>query len=276
MARGLIAAGFRSIEVASTASPRVAPAMADDQVGPFLADLGRPEGVELVTLVPPSPSCYRRFIDLGLGPQELGHTMGVFLSAMDEHNVANLRSTVAESLSAIRSIVPRAIRSGTRVIGTASAAFGFLPHGSARPVKVTPRRVRELALALVELGASSVTLSDLQGLASPEETEDMLGEVVSGSEPSPVPIGYHPHHRSVDAALANVEAAARAGVALFDGSLGAVGGCVTGAPGNAPTEGIVERLEHIGISTGLEWTKLASLAAVFGREVYGPLSVREE
>lgn len=273
LARALIAAGFHCFEVASTASPRVAPAMDDGQLRPFLEALGRPDQTELITLVPPTKASFRRFLDLGLGSDGLGHTMGVFLSAMDEHNLANLRCTVGESLAQLRVIVPLARRQGVPVVGYVSAAFGFVPRAGAAPVRVPHQRIAELVGELADLDVSSVTLSDLQGVADPAETEAILGEVIAGSRPSPLPIGYHPHHLDPSAALDNVEAAARAGVRLFDASLGAVGGCVTGAPGNAPTEGVAARLESLGFTTGLDPKALVEFARQVDQRIYRPVSI---
>ena len=241
--------------------------MADDQLEPFLTALGNPEGVELITLVPPSERSFQRFLDLGL--VALGHTMGVFLSAMDEHNLENLRCTVEESLSVLRELVPAARGEGVEVVGYVSAAFGFRPRGAERDLSVSPQRVTELVRELADLGAKSVTLSDLQGLAGPAETQNLLGEVISAST---VPIGYHPHNLTPEAGLANVEAAASVGVRLFDASLGAVGGCVTGAPGNAPTEGVAAVLAGLGLETGLEVHRLDSLASEIESKVYGPVA----
>jgi len=273
LARELLQAGFRTIEVASTASPVVAPAMAAERLRPFLDALGSPAGIELITLVPSSRG-YRRFTELGLGPDGLAHTMGVFLSAMDAHNLANLRCTVDESLEALSTFVSEARREGVQVVGYVSAAFGFLPGRSAEVVGADLERVAELIARLADLGASTVTLSDLQGLAGPTETEDRLGELINGRLASPVPLGYHPHHVDPDRALENVRAAAAAGVRLFDASLGAVGGCVTGAPGNAPTEGVVATLESVGLRTGLDAKALVALSRETSRRVFEPVISR--
>ncbi len=267
LARELVSAGVRSFEVASTASPKVAPAMADEQLRPFLSRLGRPDGVELITLVPPNRRSFQRFFDLGLGPGELGHTLGTFFSALDEHNLANLRTTRSESLAQLSQLVPEARSAGVTVVGYVSAAFGFRPEGSDRPIRVAADQVAGLIDRLAALGAASVTLSDLQGLAGPAETEELLSQVIAGPRPASVPIGYHAHHLSPEAALSNVEAAVRAGARIIDASLGAVGGCVTGAPGNAPTEGVTARVPGLVP----EPERLAALASEVGRRVFNPV-----
>ena len=263
LARRLIDVGVETMEIASTASPKVAPAMDGALVQRLARGLGRPEGVELITLVPPSPRAFARFFDLGL--DQLGHSMGVFLSAPDEHNLANLGRRTEETLTTLEGLLPVAADRGVRVVGYVTAAFGYRPTPGSAVIEVPAAEVRRLARQLVQLGAVSVTLSDLQGLAGPDETAALLSELTGDGE---LTIGYHPHHSSTEAVLANVEAAAAAGVRLFDASLGAVGGCVTGAPGNGPTEGMVRRLESIGLHTGLDPEELDRLAIRAGRVVF--------
>lgn len=266
IARGLMRAGISTFEVASTASPRVAPAMATELIRPFLKQLGSPSGIELLTLVP-NRRGFERFLSLGLGSDGYGHTLGVFVSAMDDHNVANLGKTVEETLSELSSFVPEARAAGIPVVGYVSAAFGF-----ARPdgviLQVSAARVARLIAHLASLGVATVTLSDLQGLASPVVTASRFRELIGESLTSSVPLGYHPHHHSAEAVLDNVQAAYESGVRIFDASLRAVGGCVTGAPGNAPTEGVVQRLEALGATTGVDERRLQLLAKDVDEKVF--------
>jgi hydroxymethylglutaryl-CoA lyase len=271
LAERLITAGMRVLEVASTASPKVAPAMATAHLRPFLESLGHPAGVELITLVPNSKG-YRRFRELGLGPEGLGHQMGLFLSAVNEHNVANLGRTTAESMADLRQFVPAARREGIAVQGYLSAAFGYEPPGAQESLKPTTGELVELIEQFGELGVASVTLSDLQGLATTTETAATLNELLHGAHPAPLPLGYHPHHRSPARALDNLVAAAEVGICHFDASLGAVGGCVTGAPGNAPTEGTVARLRQAGWPLPLDAERLDDLARQVNERVYRPVA----
>ena len=60
-------------------------------------------------------------------------------------------------------------------------------------------------------------------------------------------VAFH-FHNSRGLGLANVWAAFEAGVAIFDGSIGGVGGCPTaiGASGNVCTEDMVNMFEEAG------------------------------
>ena len=54
----------------------------------------------------------------------------------------------------------------------------------------------------------------------------------------------------------------------FDTSLGGTGGCVTGAPGNQPTEALVWVFEEKGIKTGLKPEEVSALADFVEKELY--------
>jgi len=254
-AHALRSAGLRRLEVLSCVSPAAAPAMARPQLEQLLAALGTMDGVEIVTLVP-NLRGYDSFLEIGLGPDERGHTAGVFHSAMDEHNLANLGRTVTESVDQMRQIARRAAADGVRLSSYVSAAFGFACNGGV--VHVPIDTLCDQVRCQFDLGSVLVTLSDLQGLASESETRrtwDVLLNMAGGAYADR--LGYHPHHSRPDLAVDRIETAFRAGVRCFDASVGATGGCVTGAPGNAPTEGVLQRLHAIGAQTGVDQAEVA-------------------
>jgi hydroxymethylglutaryl-CoA lyase len=142
-----------------------------------------------------------------------------------------------------------------------SGAFGYqeTPGG---PVETpAPSSIADLVRWLLDLGAATVTVSDLQGVASPERTAERLAHLLA--HVGPERLGYHGHHPDPVAGLDLARAAWQAGVRLFDGSLGATGGCITGAPGNLPTEGLAEALAALGADTGLDPAALRRAAADF-------------
>jgi len=251
--------GFRRIEVLSCVHPRVAPAMARRELEAVLARMGRPAGLEVVTLVP-NERGFDLFEELDLGPRGFGHTVGVFHSAMDAHNLANVGRPVTETVAVIERIARRAALGGVRLTAYVSAAFGFVDDdGGAHPVAIEV--LKDQVRRQFDLGAAQVTLSDLQGIADDEETARRWDAVLSmDGGRFAGQLGYHPHHTDPTAAVDRVEVAYRAGVRCFDASLAAAGGCVTGAPGNAPTEGVAARLSALGADTGIDLTAAAGLA----------------
>ncbi len=262
-ARALIAAGVPRIEVFSCVSPRVAPAMAADQLAEIAEGIGTSSPTELVTLVP-NPRGFESFLALGLGPDGFGHTVGVFHSAVEAHNQANFGHAIDDNLAWIRDIAHQARQRDVPLAGYVSAAFGYRPAPGQPVLDVPHGRLRAFVEQQRELGVGAVTLSDLQGVRTPAETRDRLGRLLNdlGADAATF-LGYHPHHADPAGGVALAEAAFDAGVRLFDGSLGAVGGCVTGAPGNAPTEGLLAMLARRGATTGIDGLALREASRAF-------------
>lgn len=274
IASTLIGLGFRTIEVFSCVHPRVAPAMAEAHIRKIAARLGRMDGVHVITLVP-NRAGYRSFLRLGLGPDGFNHTMGIFFSAVEAHNLANLGRTIAETLAEYRGILHDAASRRIRVVAYISAAFGYLAPGMGVAIRPDLREVNRWTDILLDWGARTVTLSDLQGLAGMQETGRVIETILDlrqGKDRDR--IGYHPHHVSGDQALANSRTAFELGIRRFDASLGGTGGCVTGAPGNQPTEGLVRLFHASGIETGISEAGVTALARNVRRNLYDkiPLS----
>ncbi len=272
LARELVDCGFAAIEVASCASPKIAPAMHPDHLLPFLHALGHPASTTLVTLVPSARSA-ERFFDLGLGPDGLRHAMGVFVSAVEAHNLANTRRTIERTLAELAAILPTAQLLRVQVAGYVSGSWGWVSAAGVEPLRPDPAAVLALADRLIDLGAASVTLTDMQGLADPAETRVMVERLAAHLAGRAVPVGYHPHHVATEPVLRNIEAALVGGATIVDSSLCATGGCVTGAPGNAPTEVVADRLEAMGVETGLDLAALHRLAAEACARIFAPLGL---
>jgi len=252
MASELMRLGFPAIEVFSCVHPRIAPAMNEPAIRAISTRLGRADRTHIITLVP-NLAGYRTFCKLGLGPDGLNHTLGIFFSAIEAHNLANLGRTIHETLTEYRAILKDAASRHIRVAGYISAAFGYLPPETGLLIPPDPYQIGQWVDLLFEVGAQTVTLSDLQGVAGREETAQVLESILDQTKGRDLDrIGYHPHHVSGDRAIDNSRAVFDLGIRRFDASLGGTGGCVTGAPGNQPTEGLVRRFHEAGIETGVD------------------------
>ena len=89
-------------------------------------------------------------------------------------------------------------------------------------------------------------------------------------------LGYHPHHVSGKAAIANSKTVYDLGIRRFDSSLGGTGGCVTGAPGNQPTEMLVHFFNESGIETSVDEKKLFSLTEMVQKELYDKIPLSKD
>lgn len=272
LASRLIEAGFKDIEILSCVQPKVAPAMHRSALKKITRDLGRVDGVNLITLVP-NRTGYENFLDMDMGPDGFNHTMGVFFSAVEAHHIANIGKPLKETIEAYKSIIKDAVSRNIRVVGYISAAFGYIGSEKGRIIKPDPETVSDYLDLYFDLGAETVTLSDVQGVADEKETSEILERILGRRKGKDLEkLGYHPHHVDGEKAIANSKVALDLGIRRFDSSLGGTGGCVTGAPGNQPTEGLVHFLHKRGVETGLNESEVFSLAERVQKNLYSKIS----
>ena len=71
------------------------------------------------------------------------------------------------------------------------------------------------------------------------------------------------YHDTYGMAVANIYASLECGVAVFDASVGGLGGCpyAAGAPSNVATEDVVYLVEGLGFETGIDLAVLVDVAA---------------
>ena len=272
----LIDAGIRNIEILSCVHPKISPAMNREAIAKITQDLGRINGLNLITLVPNNAG-YKTFLDLDLGPDGYNHTMGVFFSAIEAHNIANLGRPLKETIEEYKKIIRDASCHNIRITGYISATFGYFEPENGVLIKPDIDEVNTYINLLLDLGVATVTLSDLQGVANEERTREIFESILNKRAGSEVnKLGYHPHHISGEAAIANTKIAYDLGIRRFDSSLGGTGGCVTGAPGNQPTEMLVNYFNSSGVHTGLDETKIFSLTEMLKKELYSKIPLNKD
>ena len=271
IASGLMDAGFTELEIFSCVSPRVSPAMNGDALRRIARGLGRRAGVTLITLVP-NRRGFDRFLDLGLDPDGYDHALGIFFSAVEAHNRANLGRGIDETLEAYRPMIREAVSMGIRVYGYVSGAFGYREPGRSEIRKPDAGDLNRYVGFYLDLGVERITLSDLQGVAGEDDTSRVLEGILQNiGTPDKTLFGYHPHHVSGEKAIKNSQAAFDLGIRRFDASLGGTGGCVTGAPGNQPTEGLVRHFHGMGVETGLNERAVFELSGEMAQRIYGKI-----
>ena len=257
----LAKAGISRLEVTSFVQPKVVPQLADAER--LLEALPPLSGVQLAVLVP-----NRKGLERALPLQERFHQVTVFLSASESHNQRNLGRRIDESLKEATAVIERGRASGLRAEGVISTSFGCPYEGY-----VPPQRVIELAEALASAGASEISLADTVGMANPLQVQRLFSAVADRLGEG-VELTAH-FHNTRGQGLANVLAALQVGVASFESSLGEVGGCpvVEGATGNIATEDLVQLLQELGITTGVDLSALLEagrrLEGLLGRPLTG-------
>jgi hydroxymethylglutaryl-CoA lyase len=272
----LIDAGFTNIEILSCIHPKISPAMNEEALKKITQDLGRVNDVNLITLVP-NKAGYKNFLGYNLGPDGYNHTMGIFFSAIEAHNIANLGRSLKETIDEYKIIMRDASSHNIRLIGYISAAFGYFKPESDVLIKPDLDELNNYIDLLLDLGVDTVTLSDLQGVAKEKETRDIFEAILNKRTGRDIDkLGYHPHNIVGEAAIANSKTVYDLGIRRFDSSLGGTGGCVTGAPGNQPTEMLIHFFNESGIETSVDEKKLFSLTEMVQKELYDKIPLSKD
>ncbi len=241
----LVDAGLRRLEVASFVNPKRVPQMADaDEV---IAGLPRRAGV--------------RYIGLVLNRQGFERALA---SSIDQINSVAVASDTfcrrnqgvgsAEMLVSIADMA-RAARSARREFGvTIAAAFGCPFEG-----EVPAARVLDMVKACLDLGVDEIALADTIGVAVPSQVGDMMRAVLELAGSTAVRLHCH---NTRNTGVANVYAAAQAGVRIFDASCGGVGGCpfAPGATGNVGTEDLLYMFQRMGWATGVSLPAIVEIS----------------
>ena len=260
----LSACGYAKIEVSSFTSPKAIPMLRD--ASEVMARICRRPGVEYTVLVPNLRGAERAL-------EAQADELNLVMSVSETHNVANLRMPMARSIAALSEVIAT-VNGKTPINVSLSCCFGCPMEG-----EVTQSAVLDLARRFADLGARGITVCDTTGMAHPTQVARMveaLQQQLLKAYPE-MQLTLH-FHNTRGMGLANVLAAARAGIARFDGSLGGLGGCpyAPGASGNISSEDAVHMLIAEGYETGIDLTKLLAIARtlpqIVGHEVPGQVA----
>ena len=243
MIEALADAGVGHIEVGSFVSPRAVPAMAgaDQIVARILQN--QTQRFKASALIP-------NMKGYELAKAAGAKTLAMVLYASDGMAEKNVRMSMAQAEQVTVDILDCAKQDGIDVIATISVAFQCPFDGP-----TDPALVQSIADKFMRLGAMQVVIADTIGAADPGQVASMCSALVDthGAER----LGCH-FHDTRAMGLANVFAAAQAGIRSFDASIGGLGGCpfAPGATGNVATEDVVMMLEQMGFDTGIDQHKL--------------------
>lgn len=238
-------AGITWIEATSFVHPKAVPQLAD--AGEVMAGIERRDGVRYPVLVP-NERGMERALESGVD------AICVFTAASEEFSQANVRATIDETFERFAPVVALAKEHGVWVRGYVSMAFHCPYEG-----RIAPEKAIDVSARLLDLGVDEIAISDTIGLATPR---DMNAVLVPAIDQFPVEkLALHLHD-TFDLALPNVMLGLEAGITVFDGAAGGLGGCpfAPGAPGNLATEKLVRLLDGLGIATGIDGDKVAAAA----------------
>lgn len=234
-------AGCQRIEVTSFVHPKWVPQMADAKE--VLAGIRMKEGVTYNALIP------------NLKGLELAITCGLkevvtIMSTSESHNKKNLNMTTAESLKEIEKINEVARQHGVKVRSYIATVFGCPMEGP-----MSPQKALDIALQLEAFGSYEISLGDTTGMANPVSAYEIPKMIRMGLTKAELAVHYHKYFGME---FANNLASYEAGIRIFDGAAGGLGGCpyAPGAKGNCQTEILVEMFHRMGIETGIDLAKI--------------------
>jgi hydroxymethylglutaryl-CoA lyase len=259
LVEALAAAGGTRIEVGAFVSPKWVPQMAD--TAEVFAGLTRRPGVRYSALVP-NLKGLERAIDCGVTE------VAVFAAASETFSKKNINQTIDESLATYADVAELAHANGILVRGYLSTCFGCPFEGD-----VPVARVAELTARLLDLGVFEVAVSDTIGVAHPGQVRAVLEVIRARFSPDEIALHFHDTRGT---ALANVLAALEFQIHAFDSSPGGLGGCpyAPGATGNLATEDLIYMLDGLGISTGIDLTKITAASLAIEPMIGHPLPSR--
>lgn len=231
------AAGLSVIESGAFVSPKWVPQMAD--TADVLAGIDRRAGVTYPVLVPNEKGMEGA---IASGVDEIA----VFSAASESFSQKNINCTIAESFDRFAPVIEMAKANNIRVRGYVSCVAGCPYEGA-----IAPDAVADVAAKLFDMGCYEISLGDTIGVGTPIVTATMVRAVMAR-----VPVeklALHCHN-TYGQALANIYTGLEMGVAVFDSSVGGLGGCpyAKGASGNVATEDVLYMLNGMGIETGVD------------------------
>lgn len=256
LARGLVDAGVRSLELGSFVSARRVPQMADT-------------GEVLAALLPDTPAALHTLVFTERGATQAiqagARSVRLVVSASDGHSKANAGADTAAALDRLAGCAELLTAAGVGIEASIATAFVCPFDGDTAPAKVA-----EVAVRLAGLGARVIHLADTIGAATPSQIRRAVS-AVRDALPE-MPLGLHLHN-TYGLAAANAWEALNLGIRRFDAALGGIGGCpfAPGASGNVATDDLVHFFHREGIATGIDTAKLAVLRDQIGIAVGHPL-----
>jgi hydroxymethylglutaryl-CoA lyase len=239
----LIGAGLHTVEVGAFVSPKAIPQMVgSDQV---LRGINHHPECEFHVLVP-NEKGYEAARAAG------ARVIAVFGSASEGFSRANINCSVLESIERFKPVIARARADDIKVRGYISCVLGCPYDG-----EVKPQAVVDVARVLWDLGCYEVSLGDTIGVGTPRKARELIRAV---SHHVPVAHLAMHFHDTYGQALANLYAGLEEGARVIDSAAGGLGGCpyAPGATGNVATEDVVYMLEGMGISTGIDLSRLVA------------------
>jgi len=262
-AKRLIEAGTKRVEIGSFVSPTWVPQMAGtaevvSKTFALVKSKVIPKKTEFSVLVPNE----RGMLDaIQSGVKEVA----IFAACSESFSYKNINCSIDESFKRFEPVMALAKKHKIKVRGYLSTCFGCPFEG-----KVSEAKVIKLAQRMHKLGVYEISVGDTIGVADVGQVESLFKKL---KKVVPVKKLAGHFHDTRGQALANILAAYKQGVTIFDTSLGGLGGCpyAPGATGNVATEDVVYMFHGMGLKTGLNLDKLIEINHWMAEKIQHPM-----
>jgi hydroxymethylglutaryl-CoA lyase len=150
----------------------------------------------------------------------------------------------------VEDIIKAAKQAGIRGRSYIATVFGCPMEGD-----MDPKKALDIALALESFGSYEISLGDTTGMAGPVAAYEIPKMIAAALTKARLAVHYHKYF---GLELANNLASYNAGIRIFDGAAGGLGGCpyAPGARGNCATEILTEMFRRMGVETGIDQKKI--------------------
>lgn len=155
LAKKLIDAGFKVIELGSFMSPKAVPQLADTDE--LFIKLAKINGVELRALIA-NIKGVERAANCGCRKVKIN------VSASRFHNLSNLKKTPEENVAGFKEIITLVNKHKINVSGSISMPFGSPWEG-----EISIESIQSIIEAYLDVGITKISLSDASGMAVPKQ-----------------------------------------------------------------------------------------------------------
>ena len=242
IAKKLMDAGFKEMEVVSFVSPKWIPQMADAaEVAEELDKYRKEKGLDI------------KFI--GLAPNAKGVANAVKskvdgivcpISVTEKHNLSNVNRTREQSFKGMEEMI-NTYEGLDVTVGLACTFISPFPND---PVSIDD--IKRMSERAYKIGAKKVVLADTVGTASPMVVEDILSKLKGEYDFDKVSLHLHD---TAGFALMNAMIGVRHGFIKYESAAGGLGGCpfAPGAAGNVATEDLLNLFRQMNIETNIDF-----------------------
>lgn len=245
-------AGLSVIEAGAFVSPKWIPQMAESAA--VYSTLRQQEGVSYPILVPNEKGMEKA---LEAGVKEIA----VFTASSETFCLKNINCSIEESFNRFQPVMNLAQRYGIKVRGYVSCSLGC-PYEGEIPYRQTAR----IAQRLIDEGCYEISIGDTIGVGTPRKVQQLLSLILKTVAVDKIAVHFHDTYGQ---AIANILQALQLGVRIIDSSVAGLGGCpyAQGATGNVATEDALYLLEGMGIETGVNLKKIATIGCLISQKL---------